>query len=304
MNLAAVICVRMSSERLPGKALAVYDEASGKTNLECIIDRVRTSRHNPKIVIATTHQPEDRVFFDLAKKWKVDCLFGDLKNVVSRFDDAIHSCYSNADMIWRVMADNPLIDIGLVDHRLDILERNKADLLYPVLPEPTYAAQCNVWSREAWDYCAKHSSGSLLEHPGEFLYQNLSQFRAVSDPGPENIYYQPIRTELDTVEDLQFFKTLFKEYRDAGEWISDGFRIYEDVIPTRGALSFLKSRPDIVALNAHIGEKTHTTYLHGHHRARKLHCENEACRYEIATKVNDRLDIRCPKCGQSRSFYP
>jgi len=292
MNLAAVICVRMSSERLPGKVLSVYDEATGRTNLECIIDRVKTSRHNPKVIIATTTEKQDDTIAKVIGN-RYPVYRGELNNVVSRFDKALKMFTDDFQFVWRVMADNPLIDIRLVDHRLDILERNRADLLYPVLPEPTYAAQCNVWSREAWEFCAKHSSGSLLEHPGELIYQRLSEFRAISDPGPESIYYQPIRTELDTPEDLEFFRQVWKWYVN-----------YDPNPTTEKALSYLSARPDIVAINAHIGEKTHTTYLHGHHRARKLHCENEACRYEIASKVNDRLDIRCPKCGQSRSFYP
>lgn len=301
MNVAAVICVRMSSQRLPGKVLSVYDEATGRTNLECIIDRVKHSRHSQKVIVATSTDKIDDAIVKVCERVEgVTWYRGSLNNVVERFNRALlESETENAfTHVWRVMADNPLIDIGLVDHRLDILERTQADLLFPILPEPTYAAQCNVWSREAWAYCAKHSSGSLLEHPGEYLYQQLSQFRAISDPGPENIYYQPIRTELDTPEDLEFFRRVYKNI--------PRFNLGDSPKPIDAhlAMIWLTTRPDIVSINAHIDEKTHTTYLHGHHRARKLHCENEACRAEIATKVNDRIDIRCPKCGQSKAYYP
>jgi len=318
-QVAAVICVRMSSERLPGKALCVYDEATGKTNLECIIERVRTSRYNPKVIVATSTDPTDDPIWN-----KIDSLYnqknnsvngigifrGDLNNVVRRFDESLKYLAPDADLIWRVMADNPLVDVGLVDWRADILVRNKADVIIPITPEPTYAAQANVWSREAWDFCVKHSSGSLLEHPGELIYERAAEFRAIREPGPESIYYQPVRTELDTPEDLEFFRAAWRGYLGKKSKVTNTGNTIDDVslvghtfpFQTKEVLSWLSTRPDIVALNSHIQEKTHSTYLHGHARARNIKCEH--CSRTVANKVNDRVDITCAGCGQVKSFYP
>lgn len=298
-SVVAVVCVRMSSQRLPGKPLVSYD-GNGKINLECIVERIMECRHSPKIVIATSvDRSDDKIenwFLGYSKRKDIWFYRGDLNNVVDRFDNAIKLNSPDASYVWRVMSDNPLVDVNLVSWRLDVLQRNKADVIMPILPEPTYAAQANVWSREAWDYCAKHSSGSLLEHPGEYLYENLHQFRVITECGPESVYYQPIRTELDTPEDLEFFKRVWREY--------PGPRYPNGHMDTDYVLQWLSTASDIVALNAHIEEKTHTTYLHGHHRARKFKCENEECGYTIAEKVNERLDVKCPRCGTTRSFYP
>ncbi len=302
-NLAAIICARMSSERLPGKPLISYSD-DGKPNIQCIVERVLTSRYNPKIVVATSTDKSD----DPIEKWLLEyksasnskILFyrGSLENVVGRFDSAMNTHCPDAEYLWRVMADNPLVDVDLVSWRLDVLLRNKADVIRPLLPEPTYAAQANVWSREAWDYCAKYSTGSLLFHPGEFLYENLSQFRVVTECGPESIYYQPIRTELDTPEDLEFFKRVWKEYRKHFSSIDSAYRMLD----VKDIMDWLSRNPDIVALNSHIQEKTHSTYLHGHARARNIKCEH--CSRTVANKVNDRVDITCAGCGQVKSFYP
>ena len=295
MKLVAVICVRMSSNRLSGKPLCVYDEHSHKTNLECIIDRVSTSRHKPQVIVATSKSESDDPILALCSKKDWTWYRGDLQNVVSRFDGAIQAHAKEASRVWRVMTDNPLIDIGLVDHRIDVLERYKADLVVPILPEPTYAAQSNIWSRDAWGYCVKMSSGSLLEHPGEYLYENAGQFKTVYDPGPETVYYQPIRTELDTPEDLEFFKKVWVEYdRD----IENPRRL----LYTEKVINWLYPRPDIVSINAHIQIKTSTTYAHGHPRARNWICKE--CGHIIASKVNDGLAINCQKCGTERRFYP
>lgn len=299
MKVAAIICVRMNSERLPGKALCVYDEATGRTNLECLVDRVRTSRHNPRVIIATGESAENDVIAEKAKSTKSASLFrhysSEVGDVCELLDLAHRTLVPDADYIWRVMADNPLVDIGLVDLRLDIMERNKLDVLVPLLPEPTYAAQSSIWSREAWEYCAKHSSGSLLEHPGEYIYENKGMFRTATELGPESVYYQNVRTELDTPEDLEFFKKVF--------WMT-GHRESGEVLETRRAMEFLSTHPDIVALNAHIQPKTRTTYLHGHHRARNFKCQNPDCGNILASKINEGLEIQCQKCGQARRFYP
>ncbi len=286
MKLAAILCVRMISSRLPGKALCVYDEHSGKPNLLCVIDRIRTSRHSPKIIVATSTDSADDPIVGQCVKHSIPYYRGDLNNVVKRFDESLR-LVPEFDYVWRVMADNPLIDVGLVDHRIDTLIRYKADVVAPILPEPTYAAHSNVWSREAWEYCAKQSSGSLLEHPGEFLYEQSGMFKTIYDPGPEAIYYQPVRTELDTKEDLEFFRTVYRE---------SPFK------STAGILDWLASRPDIVSINSSVQTKTSTTYAHGHTRARSWVCKE--CGDTIGWKINDRIDINCRKCGQVRSFYP
>jgi len=309
MKLAAVICVRMSSKRLNGKPLVSYD-GNGTANLECIIERVTTCRHNPAIIVATSTDHSD----DEIEKWfrgysgrsNLGFYRGSLENVTKRFNDALLENSAHSEYVWRVMADNPLVDVCLVSWRLDVLQRNKADVIMPILPEPTYAAQANVWSRAAWDFCAQHSSGSQLEHPGEYLYENLHQFRVIAECGPESVYYQPIRTELDTLDDLEFFRRVWKNWNDVNwEFASESVRSGSWAGPTtKETLLWLSTRPDIVALNAHIEEKTHTTYLHGHHRARRFKCANDECGYTIAEKVNERLDVKCPRCGTTRSFYP
>ena len=303
-KLAAIICVRMSSSRLPGKALCVYDEHSGKPNLLCLIDRIRASRHSPQIIVATTTGADDDPIIGQCVKHSIPYYRGDLRNVVRRFDESLR-LVPEFDYVWRVMADNPLIDIGLVDHRIDTLIRYKADVVAPIPPEPTYAAHSNVWSREAWEYCAKQSSGSLLEHPGEFIYENAGMFKTIYDPGPSNEYYLPIRTELDTSEDLRFFRKVWSKYPYAAmeTRVNSIYRVDEiRRVDTGGVLRWLPSRPDIISINSSVQAKTSTTFAHGHARARSWICKG--CGHTIAHKVNEGLAINCQRCGEERRFYP
>ncbi len=306
-TIVAVCCVRMSSQRLPGKPLISY-HPSGKSNIECIAERVATSRYNPNFIVATSTDKSDDPIEKWAKGKSIPLHRGSMDNVVKRMDEAINKYCPSANLVWRVMADCPLVDVGLFDWRADVLIRNNADVITILQPEPTYAGQASVWSREAWDHCAKISSGSLLQHPGEAIYESFGQFRTLHEIGPETIYYQNIRTELDTPQDLEFFRKVWSEYPPAQPWedvnikarsimYSEGDKSYS----AKGVLSWLATRPDIVAINADVKEKAKSTHLHGHHRARRFVWQE--CHRPLAHKVNDALDIQCPKCGVTRKFY-
>ena len=307
-KVAAILCVRNSSTRLPNKPLVSY-HPNGKSNLECIIDRVLTSRHNPRIVVATSNDRSDDTIANYITTRhtqigssgndgsSVFLYRGELDNVVARFDGALKKFVPDAEFIWRVMGDCPLLDVGLNDWRTDVLQRTGADSILVNSPEPTYAAMGSVWSRAAWDYCAKNSSGSMLEHPGELIWERMSEFRILHDPGPESVYYQNIRTELDTEEDLEFFRQVWKEHY----WDADFETRDSALLETKDVLTWLSSQPNIVAINSGVKEKTHSVYLHGHHRARRFVCKE--CGTAIGHRVNDKLSLTCPGCGEIRDYY-
>ena len=297
-KVAAILCARMTSSRLPGKVMRSY-HPDGKNNLECIIDRLGASRYSPTVVVATSTDKSDNPIAEWANGYVCNLYRGSLENVVARFDGALKQFVSDAEYVWRVMGDCPLLDVGLNDWRTDVLQRTRADAVLVNPPEPTYAAMGSVWSRSAWDFCAKESSGSLLEHPGELIWESMSQFRVVRDPGPESVYYQNIRTELDTEEDLEFFRQVWLAYPAKIERMHEAFR--PEGLDTKGVLTWLSSQPNIVAINSHIEEKTHSTYLHGHRRARRFMCKN--CSSVIGHRYNDKLSLKCPGCGETRDYY-
>lgn len=297
-NVAAVLASRMSSHRLPGKPLISYT-SDNRPNIECIADRVLSSRHNITLIVATsTDKSDDPIqtwYRDYETRYagphKIALHCGDLENVVSRLDSALKRYTSEAKYIWRVMGDCPLVDVRLADWRIDVLARTNSDMVTILQPEPTYAAQASIWSREAWDYCARMSSGSLLEHPGEYLYEHYGELRTLREIGPESVYYLPIRTELDTLADLEFFRKVWQEFPERDRGFLD--------VPS--ILTWLETRPDIVSVNSGVEMKTKSTHEHGHRHARNFVCKG--CSSIMGHKINDALELQCPKCGQARKFY-
>ncbi len=106
----AVIQARMSSSRLPGKALL---EIAGKPLLQHMFDRVKKANYLDSIVLATTTDPSDNVLEQFCQKQGISCFRGSLPDVLDRCYRA--TAQFHAEVIVRLTADCPLIDPTLID---------------------------------------------------------------------------------------------------------------------------------------------------------------------------------------------
>jgi len=288
-DYAVVVKARMSSERLPGKALAVY-APDGTPNLIQIVRRWQASDRDPVIIVATTDGLEDGAIADYCAGYGVACFRGSRDDVTGRMDGAIKAFAPDvrwiARWIARGSADNPLVDVGLADWRFDILVETGADgLWYGGEHERiTYAGTTDVWSRRAWDAIAEGSSGSQDEHPGGWFWDNLSRLNVVQIPMPRREYLAPVRTELDMPADLEMFRQLWHRMSDEkGEEIS--------CINTLDALKYLIGHPQLAATNTEVGAKTMT---------RPRACRSCAGRARTGSAASCRAISRCAARGAAR----
>jgi len=296
-NYAVVIAARMSSERLPGKALVSYcpDET---TNLRQIVTRWRVlSDREPVIIVATTNGPEDDVIFDVCHGLDVPCYRGSRDNVMQRIDRAVQAYAPDAEFVARGMSDNPLADVQMADCRLDVLAETGADGLFynGDSDRITYAGTTDVWSRAAWDRIVAESSGEECEHPGKYFWENIHKFSAVGLPLPRREYLANVRTELDTPIDLEMFRELWKVGMGNAECGIEK----DGIMPTLEALKYLIEHPSLAAINAGVPVKTQA---HAHWRkGRQWLCGN--CSAHNGSIVAGDLIIRCANCGKPRKFY-
>lgn len=293
-DYAVILSARMTSTRLPGKALVSY--SAGQTNLAQIITRWQSSRRSPLVIVATSAMPEDRPISEECNRLGVPCARGDLDDVVARMDYAIQCYAPQARWIARALADNPLVDVTLADWRLDRLAATGADSVWYGGDEHkmTYAATTDIWSRAAWDRIAAESKGDEREHPGLAYWRKIEKFNAIELTLPAAEYLLPIRTELDTPADLDVFRAVWRAW-DASkpDWLTGS------ILPTLWALQWLRTHPEVAALNADVPVKTQTKPEFA--RGSNWICER--CNHSIGRVNADDITLPCLRCGQRRKFY-
>lgn len=287
-SYAVIIAARMSSTRLPGKALAVYCP-DGRPNLHQIIDRWRRSDREPAIIVCASDDPADAPILELCARLDVPCFPAPAalvrsRNVLAQMEAARRAYAPDCRWIARALADNPLVDVGLADWRLDILRETGADGLHfgAWHARITSAGTTDIWSRAAWDAIAAHSTGPQLEHPGNYYWENLPKFRVIQLPPPRAEYLAPVRTELDTPDDLRLFQAVFRHA--------------DDTLP---ALRWIMAHPSIAVVNAHVDAKTQSAPAWP--RGTGWACRD--CNGRAGTVVNGDLHLWCPNCGRPVKFY-
>src|SRR5262245_50398510 len=117
MRVVAIIQARMGSTRLLGKVLT---ELGGATMLAQVVRRVREAGRITETVVATTTGADDDAVVREAGRLGAGVHRGSPTDVLSRFVGASRSY--RADVIVRVTADCPLLDGGVIDRVVNMLE--------------------------------------------------------------------------------------------------------------------------------------------------------------------------------------
>src|SRR4051812_43874007 len=115
MRINAVIQARLSSERLPGKALR---RMAGRPMLEYVVESLAHARLIDEIVLATSIDTADDALATFAAERGIVCVRGDLDDVAGRLLGTARTL--GADAFVRVNGDSPLLDPRLVDRGIDL----------------------------------------------------------------------------------------------------------------------------------------------------------------------------------------
>lgn len=127
-KIGFIIQARMSSTRLPGKILMPLPFNSEICLLERIINLLRTSKNKHTIVVATSINAENDKIEALCNQKNIQCYRGSEENVLERF---IHITKKlSFDLVLRLTADNPIIDIEKMDYMIDKHFQSNCDYSY------------------------------------------------------------------------------------------------------------------------------------------------------------------------------
>lgn len=116
-RIAFIIQARMQSTRLPGKILMPMPIGTQFTLLGQIINSLKLSKANASIFIATSLNNENDILENVAKVNEVNCYRGSEIDVLSRFINILE--INTFDVVVRLTADNPIIDIEILDKTIE-----------------------------------------------------------------------------------------------------------------------------------------------------------------------------------------
>jgi spore coat polysaccharide biosynthesis protein SpsF len=237
-RVLVVVQARMGSTRLPGKVL---EDLGGMTVLEWVLRGCRAAKLVDEVVVATSTDPRDDAVEEAARALGVAVVRGSEDDVLSRFLLALDE--HPADAVVRVTADCPFVDPRLIDalvgawrgvEGLDYV----STVLVRSLPhgldvELVTAEALRRIGEVATGHDRVHVTSGVYTSPDDYAVMGLCFVPLASD----------IRVTLDTADDLRMLRAVVAERGTS--------------LPARAELvTFLRSRPDLVAINASVRQKS------------------------------------------------
>jgi spore coat polysaccharide biosynthesis protein SpsF len=203
LSIVAVLQVRMSSHRLPGKALRAI---RGRALLGHVVDRVRRCRAIDGMLIATSTDTDDDAIAEFARAEVVELYRGPLDDVAGRLLNA--AVAARADALVRINADSPLIDPAIVDHAVELYRRQQPDLVSNVLRRTFPKGQSVevIAAPSLKRAIAAMTTPAEREHVTPWFYADPTRVRIVgfesTNPRPQ------LQLSVDTLDDLRRVETI------------------------------------------------------------------------------------------------
>jgi len=244
--ILAILQVRMSSSRLPGKALK---SILGKPMILHQIERLKNSEMIDKLVVATSSNILDDQVEQLCLKYNIEIFRGSLDNVLDRFYQCAKQ-YSPEHVV-RLTGDCPLVDWKVVDrvirHHLDGRATYSSNCKPPTYPD---GLDVEIFTFSILEKARKYAVlPSELEHVVPYIRNNLNPSDKLN---VENeIDLSRYRWTVDELDDFRFIEEVYKEL------YPKNVRFDMDDV-----LRLLDNKPYLTKINSHINRNEGTQKLY------------------------------------------
>ena len=237
LKILCVIQARMSSKRLPNKALA---DLNGIPVIIRMLNRIKLSKLIDTIVVATGVAKENDPLERTIKKYSdVDVFRGDDIDVLSRYV-AVAKIYK-ADCVIRLTGDCPLIDSDIIDKAIKLLCATKSDYTSNITKR-TFpdGLDVEVFTLDTLLEANRMSLDSFSrEHVTTYMHglrKNKKYSKTFKITSLENsVDFSNLRWTIDEQRDLDFLNIIFKNIENNTPWME--------------IISFLVNKPEIQLLN-------------------------------------------------------
>lgn len=196
-RLVVIVQCRMSSTRLPGKALL---SLGGKTVLEWNLAAMKKIKAD-KYYLAVDEASKEALE-PIAAKCGWDFYAGSLLDVLDRFCNVIK--ISNADIVVRATADNPFLFYEAAQEMIDefYAREKKSPVDYLTFSGLPHGSGVEMFNAHSLLRAAEQTEDPYdHEHVGPALYNHKDKFSCAFVKAPSKYYYPELRTTIDTIED-------------------------------------------------------------------------------------------------------
>lgn len=241
-KIGIIIQARIGSTRLPGKVLRPLNQY---TVLDWVVQRCLTVKRKDAVIVATTENHQDDQIVELCKKSGYLVYRGSEDDVLTRYRRCAEA--HAIDIIVRITSDCPFIPPEIVDESINVFQTTDCSFVNNSRLEFTFPQGLDI---EVFSFKTLVDIDPLAIHPYErehvtiYIYEHPQDFKIHSIRARPEYFAPTQRLSIDTEED----------YRLAAD-LAVRFSQYGVLVDTKEIIAFLKSAPEIAAINRHVKQK-------------------------------------------------
>jgi len=230
-----IITVRSSSTRLPRKA---WHEIQGRPLICHLVERVKQIKGYQQVVIATTDQPEDKAFSEVADRYGIGIYYGHPTDIMQRQLDAAR--LYDLDFYVTADGDDLFCDHYCYEKVLSDFIKTNADYIKPDgFIIGTYAYGIKV---KALEKICRLKDDPQTEGFGRY-FEQVPGFKLSSVKNKPERYIPGLRLTIDYPEDIKLVQALVDKINKSVKDI-----LIEDIVKTCLEL------PGLLKINSHLEE--------------------------------------------------
>ncbi|HUX07099.1 MAG TPA: glycosyltransferase family protein [Acidobacteriota bacterium] len=238
LSAAIIIQARMSSTRLPGKAML---QLAGRRMLVHVVSRFQDAPVSGPLIVATSVEPSDDFIWSWSQGAGVQCYRGSERDVLRRFQGAAKDL--NVKYIIRATADNPLIWEGTIAHLGRHITEQGCDYVSYTAHMPL-GLGVEIFTKEALERAdCEAKEPHQREHVTSYIYENRGIFDCLWISPPAELEGD-FRLTVDTKKDYELMKRIYKRLYTPGK-----------IIAAADAIALLRKEPNLAAINADVRQK-------------------------------------------------
>jgi len=226
VKIGAIVQVRMSSQRYPGKVL---HEVNGKPLLEYLLERLGHCDYLDDVVVATSVDDSDTPVADYCRQNSLAYHRGPLDNVSARFKEVLD--LYKFDAFIRVNGDSPLLDQKIIEKGINIFMGGDFDLITNIFPRSYPKGQSTEILRSSIyrDVCIRIKEDEEQEHLTRYYYNHPEEFKIQNFTLPKDLSH--IQLSVDTCQDMDnFIRISSKMVKPHWEYtLADILQIYREL---------------------------------------------------------------------------